>query len=94
MKGHFRFIEQQVDQKNMFLAVPMSPSGGQYWFDGQLSEEEINQLLADEPSIGTVFSKELKRAYVPKHNLVFIMESHKRAFAMSEAANLSGSKDE
>ena len=78
MKGHFTFIEDQSDKGNLFAAIPMAPNGGQYWLDGELSEDEVKEIIANEPSIGTVFKQETKRAYVSEYLLNFTMENKKR----------------
>jgi hypothetical protein len=78
MEGHFAFINRQGDEGNLFAAIPMSPSGGQYWFDGELPEEQVREIIANEPSIGTVFIHEMKRAYVQEHLASFTLEEKKR----------------
>ncbi|MFW9838961.1 MAG: hypothetical protein ACFFE7_15700 [Candidatus Thorarchaeota archaeon] len=78
MKGHFSFINRHAYDGNLFAAIPMSPSGGQYWFDGELPEEQVKEIIANEPSIGTVFIHEMKRAYVQEHLASFTLEEKKR----------------
>ncbi|MCY3413315.1 MAG: hypothetical protein INQ03_16875 [Candidatus Heimdallarchaeota archaeon] len=78
MKGHFEFIDNQIAQGNLFVAIPMSPSGGQYYFDGQLLEDAMRSIISSEPSIGKVFTYQLKRAFIPEHHVYFVLESKKR----------------
>ena len=79
MEQHFAFIDDHISKGNLFIAIPMSPSGGLYIFDGSIDEEKMKSFLSEEGSIkGGVFLSDLKKGYVPAHHLIFTLEERKR----------------